>query len=517
MSQLDSQSKFEQHVPSRHNGVGVTMNSAGLPVLDPGQALPSSPAGSEPLPAEFEFETRAARSEVDYSRLLAFADVISIVLSMVVAVGLLSAGGRHLDISHLAVTVGVMLPVWFVIAYVAGLYNLADLKINHSLVDDIGKVAIAVTAWSWLLLVARTALSVGPTAMAGPILLWTLAMPAMLISRVVVRAISRRRGRGRQPVALIGEWLEVRALRQRIERHPEWGLDVSAEIDFGNGFPVEIGEMAEALEVSGVGRVMIVGGGEGLSERTRLAHELIERGLMIDIVTGGPETLYSNAALHDLEGLPVLSVRSTRMRPLDLHMKRAFDILASSIGLILAAPVLAWAAIRIKRDSPGPVFFRQVRCGLDGEEFELLKLRTMVDGAHEMRSALRESTADSGNDDVLFKLEDDPRITRFGRVLRKWSIDELPQLWNVFVGDMSMVGPRPLVFDEALQATDLFRARTQVKPGIAGPWQAYGRSAIPFSEMIKLDYSYVVGWSMSEDLRLLLQTSVAVARTRGAH
>ena len=134
-----------------------------------------------------------------------------------------------------------------------------------------------------------------------------------------------------------------------------------------------------------------------------------------------------------------------------------------------------------------------------------------------MRPELREATQGDGNDDVLFKVEDDPRITRVGATLRRYSIDEIPQLWNVLKGDMSMVGPRPLVFEEAREATDLFAARTDMKPGIAGPWQALGRSSIPFEDMVKLDYAYVVGWSMSEDLRLLLRTVTAVVRGSGAH
>jgi len=140
----------------------------------------------------------------------------------------------------------------------------------------------------------------------------------------------------------------------------------------------------------------------------------------------------------------------------------------------------------------------------------------MIDGAHAQRADLRRETEADGNDGVLFKLEDDPRITKAGRTIPRLSIDELPQLWNVLKGEMSMVGPSPLIYEEALQATDLFSARTRVKPGIAGPWQALGRNSIPFEDMIKLDYAYVVGWSMTEDMRLLLRTFTAVTKRTGA-
>lgn len=465
---------------------------------------------------DIELDAPRTGSNLGYHRLLPYSDVVAILFSMFLAVGLLSLGARDIDLSRLSVTVAVMLPAWFVIAYIVGLYSGADLEINHNLVDDIGKVVVAVTAWSWLLLVAQTALVVGPTAMAGPILLWALAIPTVLSIRVAVRAVARHRAWSRQPVTIIGQGVETQSLRDRIERHPGWGLDVHAEFDFDDDSPIDAADLAGTVQRSGVDRVVIVGGGS-FATRTRLIHELVEREVMVDIVSSGPETLYSRASLQSLEGLPVLSIKPSRMRPLDRRMKRAFDLLVSGFGLVLVSPLLVWAAIRIKRDSPGRVFYRQERCGLEGEPFELLKMRTMIDDAHSMRPELREATADSGNDDVLFKLEDDPRTTDFGRKLRKWSIDELPQLWNVFLGEMSMVGPRPLVFDEALQATDIFWTRVQVKPGIAGPWQAHGRSTIPFSEMIKLDYSYAVGWSMAEDIRLLLSTSVAVMRGRGAH
>ncbi len=276
-------------------------------------------------------------------------------------------------------------------------------------------------------------------------------------------------------------------------------------------------DLVRVIKQAGVERAMIAGGFSDLSARTRLIHELIAEGLAVDQISGGPETLYSNAVFHDLEGLPVLSVRPTAPRPLARRLKRLIDIVLSALGLLVLSPVLAWAAIRIKRDSDGPVFYRQERCGLNDEPFELVKLRTMYEGSHAMRSDLRKATEGEGNDDVLFKVEDDPRVTPVGASLRRTSIDEIPQLWNVLKGDMSMVGPRPLVYDEAREATDLFASRTEMKPGIAGPWQAFGRSSIPFEDMIKLDYAYVVGWSMAEDMRLLLRTVTAVVRGSGAH
>ena len=146
----------------------------------------------------------------------------------------------------------------------------------------------------------------------------------------------------------------------------------------------------------------------------------------------------------------------------------------------------------------------------------MLKLRTMVEGADSMRDEVRVASIHGGDANML-KLRDDPRVTRIGRVLRRSSLDELPQLWNVLRGDMSLVGPRPLPLDEARLVTDHFRARLQMRPGMTGPWQTQGRGDIPFEDMVKLDYTYVVGWSMREDMSLLLRTVTAVVRGRGAY
>jgi lipopolysaccharide/colanic/teichoic acid biosynthesis glycosyltransferase len=244
----------------------------------------------------------------------------------------------------------------------------------------------------------------------------------------------------------------------------------------------------------GANRAILAGGFTGfvnLSARTRLVQELVERGLAVDIVTGGPENLYSRATTQDVEGLPLISVQPSTVRPLALAIKRAFDLVVSILALVALSPVMAWAAIRVKTGSSGPVFYRDPRTGRDDREFLAIKFRTMVEGADQMRPGLRDE-ADPAGEKVMFKLADDPRVTGVGRTLRVWSIDELPQLWNVIKGDMSLVGPRPLPPDEAQRAEELFAARSRMRPGLAGPWQALGRSTIPFEEMVRLDYSSVL-------------------------
>jgi lipopolysaccharide/colanic/teichoic acid biosynthesis glycosyltransferase len=194
-------------------------------------------------------------------------------------------------------------------------------------------------------------------------------------------------------------------------------------------------------------------------------------------------------------------------------MKRALDVLGASLLLLLAAPLLPLIALAIKLDSRGPVFFRQLRVGRGGRRFRLVKFRTMVEGAE----ALTQELFRLSEDPHWLKLASDPRVTRIGRLLRLSSLDELPQLWNVLKGDMSLVGPRPLLESEDCLIEGWARGRLDLTPGLTGPWQVLGRTIIPFQEMVKLDYLYVTNWSLWTDLRLMLRTVPAILKRRGAN
>jgi lipopolysaccharide/colanic/teichoic acid biosynthesis glycosyltransferase len=176
--------------------------------------------------------------------------------------------------------------------------------------------------------------------------------------------------------------------------------------------------------------------------------------------------------------------------------------------------VIGILAAAVKLDSPGPVFFRQERMGRGGHFFRIFKMRSMRDGAEAEREDLDDVNEYSG---PMFKMKEDPRLTRAGRWMRRWSLDELPQIFNVVAGDMSLVGPRPLWVAEALQCQGWTQKRLEITPGITGLWQVSGRNDIPFDEMVKLDYMYVTGWSLSWDIKLLLQTIPAVLHKRGAY
>ena len=224
------------------------------------------------------------------------------------------------------------------------------------------------------------------------------------------------------------------------------------------------------------------------------------------------EVVGSSSTFDEVGGITLLGVRQYGLPKSSLFLKRAMDVVAASIGMLLLAPLLLMLALVVKLDTPGPVLFRQRRIGCRGERFEMFKFRSMVANAEQFKSGLlNRNEAGEG----LFKIGDDPRITRVGRFLRHASLDELPQLLNVLRGEMSLVGPRPLVPDEDQLIEGWQRQRLAVKPGMTGLWQIFGSSRIPMNEMVKIDYLYGANWSIWLDLKVLIRTVPYVIHRRG--
>jgi lipopolysaccharide/colanic/teichoic acid biosynthesis glycosyltransferase len=207
----------------------------------------------------------------------------------------------------------------------------------------------------------------------------------------------------------------------------------------------------------------------------------------------------------------LLGVRRFEITASSRLVKRAFDLVGASLGLLVVSPLMVAIAIAIRVDSSGPVLFRQLRAGRDGRPFRMLKFRSMIDGAEAQQRALWHLNQADG----LFKLAGDPRVTAVGRVIRRWSLDELPQLVNVLRGDMSLVGPRPLPLPEDRRIEGSHRRRLDLRPGITGPWQVLGTTQIPLREMANLDNRYVADWSLWSDIRILLLTIPHVLGRRG--
>jgi lipopolysaccharide/colanic/teichoic acid biosynthesis glycosyltransferase len=215
-----------------------------------------------------------------------------------------------------------------------------------------------------------------------------------------------------------------------------------------------------------------------------------------------------------VDGMTLLGVHRFGLSRSSWTLKRAVDIVGSGLGLLFLSPFFAVVAIAIRLDSRGPVFFRQPRVGHRGRPFEVFKFRTMHEGADRIRAEL---AAQSHAGEGLFKVADDPRITRVGRFLRRHSLDELPQLINVFRGEMSLVGPRPLILEEDAQIQGRHRRRLDLTPGMTGPWQILGTATrrVPMRDMVTLDHLYAGNWSLWTDVKILLRTALHVARGHG--
>ena len=278
----------------------------------------------------------------------------------------------------------------------------------------------------------------------------------------------------------------------------------------------DIEDLPGLVELLDIERVIVAFSNDSAEEVLTLVRQLNDLGVQVDIVPRFFELLSNTVDIHAVEGLPLIGLRPPRLSASSAFIKRFVDVVGSVAGLVLLAPVFAAIAVAIKLDSRGPVFFRQVRMGTRDHTFKIWKFRTMNADA-EVRKAdvayLNKHVA-NGVDARMFKIPNDPRITPVGRFLRRTSLDELPQLLNVLVGQMSLVGPRPLILVEHEHVEAWARKRVDLQPGMTGLWQVLGSSDIPFDEMITLDYRYVSNWSLATDLKLLIHTVPTVLRSR---
>jgi len=237
-------------------------------------------------------------------------------------------------------------------------------------------------------------------------------------------------------------------------------------------------------------------------------------GVEFKLVPGILELIATRVDADELAGVPLLTISEIRLKGFNALLKRSLDLIVSTIALIILLPLFGLVAILIKLTSPGPVFFVQERVGLDGKIFKMFKFRSMIKEAEKIFPQLEPFSEVEGH---LFKMKEDPRITPLGRFLRRYSIDELPQLINVFRGEMSLVGPRPPLPREVEKYNPWQRKRLRVRPGITGPWQISGRSLLPFEDMVRLDLYYIENWSLWLDFKILMRTIPVVLLGRGAY
>nr|WP_245833998.1 exopolysaccharide biosynthesis polyprenyl glycosylphosphotransferase [Streptomyces aidingensis] len=263
-------------------------------------------------------------------------------------------------------------------------------------------------------------------------------------------------------------------------------------------------------------QVLIIPGAAVTGDRLRrLTWALHDAGMPLAVTSGLAETALRRVRVSSAAGLALLHVAPPTRRGPQVVLKEIMDRSGAALGLLLLAPLFAVVALAVKLDSRGPAFYRQTRIGHRGVPFTMWKFRTMILEAEQLRATLEPANEQSGG--PLFKLRNDPRITRVGRLLRRSSLDELPQLLNVLLGQMSLVGPRPALPDEVARYSPAERRRLQVKPGLTGPWQVGGRSDLSWDEGVALDVSYADNWSVTEDLDVLTRTFRAVVEARGAY
>jgi exopolysaccharide biosynthesis polyprenyl glycosylphosphotransferase len=327
---------------------------------------------------------------------------------------------------------------------------------------------------------------------------------------------ARNRGLLLREVAIIGRNGEAAALRRVIDDDPATGYRVVTVIDPGpGGDPLIVAENLVAETVaSGSTTALVAASAMDTELSTRLLRRLVEAGIHVEMTSTLRDVDHRRLRVRPIGPFPVMYLEPVVRNGWRATAKRAFDVIGAGVGLVVLSPVLAIIALAVKLDSPGAVFFGQTRVGRGNRPFRIWKFRTMVANADELRAELDDLNQADG---PLFKIDDDPRITRVGRLLRRTSLDEIPQLWNVLRNEMSLVGPRPGLPSEAVHWDAELRERLCVKPGITGMWQVSGRSDSSFDEYARLDLYYVHNWSLLVDLGILARTVPTVLWSKGAY
>ena len=426
-----------------------------------------------------------------------------------------------------AIVAALALPTWLVLAKASGLYDRDRTRVDHSTPDEVATLVQLVSLGSWLVLVAAYAMHLHPY-LPHFITFWATSLVALVVARSVTRAILHRSRAYVQRTVIVGAGEIGQLIALKLVAQPSFGIELVGFVDADprslspnlRDVPVLGGadRIGDIVAWYGIDRVIVAFSRE-LDERTLvLIAALRDQRVQIDIVPRLFESLGPRAALHTLSGFPLVSVSEPTLSPLSLLVKRCFDVVGSLILFVLLAPTFVVVALLIKLDSPGPIFYRQERLGHKGETFKILKFRTMrIDADAYLASLIERDPALRAEFKALHKLTNDPRVTRLGRFLRAASLDELPQILNVLKGDMSLVGPRPIVWAERHRYRHEVEALIDVRPGMTGYWQISGRSNVSYPERVRLDLAYARNWSIGLDLLILAKTVRTLFLRQGAY
>jgi len=446
-----------------------------------------------------------------FRRALLGADVLAVV-SAFAATLLVHANARQGALLCLA-----ELPILVVVAKLLGLYDRDETLLHKTTLDEAPKLFQLAT------MSALLAWLVGGTFGAHVdrhqvAVLWLSLSLLLLLTRCLARFLAMHLAPPERCL-FVGDRDSAERVRAKLEGGRGMRGVIVAHVDFNeiarwsadartSSRLEEVRELAQKLDVH---RAIVAPRSADGVEVLDLVRTLKALGVRVSMLPRLLEVIGSSVEFDDLHGITVMGVRGFEMTRSTAAVKRCFDIVFASVGLLVISPVLALAAIAIRLDSRGSAFFRQARVGRHGTRFHILKLRTMVLDAESMKETLRESNEAMG----MFKIADDPRITRVGKLLRKTALDELPQLLNVLKGEMSVVGPRPLVLEEDERVEGWHRRRLELTPGMTGPWQILGPVRVPLSEMVSIDYLYIANWSLWNDMKIILRTVSYVIGCRG--
>jgi exopolysaccharide biosynthesis polyprenyl glycosylphosphotransferase len=401
-----------------------------------------------------------------------------------------------------------LLPVVPLVYMAMGLYRRDELVLSTNTLDEAPVVFQAATLSAVVAFLLTSALT--PTPLGAQVIavsLVTLAASTLAL-RTLARELSRRTIEPERCL-VVGSPDVARRLEAKLASGPAVHADLVGRVDLERDGIVDA--LADGIAEGDVHRVVVAGEG---AEPERVHHAIQSAkalGVKVSVLPRMFEVVGSSVAFDYVDGMTVLGVRRFGLDRRQRCVKRTFDLAGSLVLLALLSPLMLLFALAVRVTSRGPVLFRQTRVGRDGRHFRVFKFRSMVADAEARKSELRALNQADG----LFKIDDDPRITRVGRFLRRTALDELPQLFNVVRGEMSLVGPRPLVVDEDDRIEGFYRRRLHLTPGMTGPWQVLGSARIPLREMMSIDYLYVANWSLWGDVKILLRTVPVVMLRRG--
>jgi exopolysaccharide biosynthesis polyprenyl glycosylphosphotransferase len=444
------------------------------------------------------------RRDALFRRLLVVADVGAIVGAFVLM----------MVFSHRVVALSwaglVGLPVVVVGAKLTGLYDRDETLLRKTTLDEAPKLLQLATLSTLVAWLSGGLIVEGQLDRHEALFLWLALAGLLILARTIARFLALALAPAERCL-FIGDELSAETIRSKLTGHGGVKAQVVAHLDLDKVAPwstdtfserrlAEIRDLARTLDVH---RAIIAPRSVDAGEMLNLVRTLKAVGVRVSVLPRLLEVVGSSVEFDDLHGVTVMGVRRFDLTRSSAAFKRAFDLLGASLGLLAVSPLLFVIAVAIKLDSRGPVFFRQLRVGRHGQRFFMLKFRTMVPDAEALKDGLRDRNEAK---DGLFKIAEDPRVTRVGRLLRRSALDELPQLLNIVRGEMSLVGPRPLVIDEDQRVEGWHRRRLELMPGMTGPWQILGPSRVPLREMVAIDYLYVANWSLWTDIKIILRT-----------